>query len=413
MAERLESRNLLLTERGKKWLEQFAPVDRELAEKLVSSLTLVSHSEFERALQAILEDQVARREGPVSFYAVREVNTDECYFQQVVNHGTNQLNALAPGTDYGSEARIATLIRNYCKTNPENLLNHPTIEEMRSVKCRTIIFVDDFIGSGERTRQFIQSFWCCPTIASWHSLKYVNIIVGSYSGTVKGVKYVERHKAQVTVVMKRGCPTFTHMPWGKPLKGKISDLCYNYGRKTSKGWWWDGWGATMAALVFEHGCPDNAPALLWAPDDPGKPWIPLFPDRAILSSEKSVFPSEITRRDPITTLLDVGQKKLAQSGALQRRGELGEAILLILALIAQGQRKQIAMSFATGFDERSCAEIVERCIKWGFITRTRRLTEKGYAELRVAKKQRISRFYIPERGEEYYYPRQLRRATRG
>lgn len=413
MAEKLEPRNLLYTERGKEWLEQFAPIDRELAEKLAGSLTLVSHSEFERSIQAILESEVTHRERPVAFYAVREVNPAERYFEQFANRDTNELNALASGTDHGSEARIAAVIRNYCKTDSANLLNHPTIAKMRSTKCRTIIFVDDFIGSGERVWEFLQVFWNEASIASWHSLKYIKFVVVTYSGTVNGIRKIKRHKASVEVVKERGCPTFLDMPWQSKRIVEIVDVCERYGRTTSQGYWWDGYGNVMAALVFEHGCPDNAPAVLWAPNEPSKPWKPLFPNRVILAGEKSVFPLEITRRDPVTVLLDAGQKKLAKSGALQRRGKLGAAILLVLALVAQGQRRQIALSFATGLDERSCAEIVERCIKWGFITRTRRLTENGYAELKAARKQRIPGFDVPGRGEEYYYPQQLRRTARG
>ena len=386
---------------------------RELAEKLVRSLTLVSHSEFERALQAILEDQVARRDGPAAFYAVREVNPAEGYFEQFTNRDTNELNSLASGTDHGSEARIAAMIRNYCKTDPANLLNHPTIDEMRSAKCRTIIFVDDFIGSGERVWELLQAFWKEASLASWHSLKYIKFVVVTYSGTVNGIRKVKRHKAGVEVVKERDCPTFLDMPWQSKRIAEIVDVCERYGCTTSQGYWWDGYGKVMAALVFEHGCPDNAPAVLWAPDEPSKPWKPLLPNRVILSAVKSIFPPEITRRDPITTLLEVGQTRLAQSGALRRRGELGEAILLILALVAQGQSRQIALSFATGLGEKACAEIVERCIKWGFITRTRRLTEEGHAELKAARKLKKPGFDVPGRGEEYYYPRQLRRTTSG
>jgi len=79
MTDKLTSQNLLYTERGKNWQNQFSPEDRKIAEKIVSSLTLVSHSEFERSIQGILEKEVSRRDGPFAFYAVREINPNESY----------------------------------------------------------------------------------------------------------------------------------------------------------------------------------------------------------------------------------------------------------------------------------------------------------------------------------------------
>jgi len=174
-----------------------------------------------------------------------------------------------------------------------------------------------------------------------------------------------------------------------------------------------GYNSVMGTMVFEHGCPNNAPAILWAPSSDKKPWEALFPDRVILAGEKSVFPLEILRQDPLAMLLDIGQKRLANAGALTRRGEMGQAILVILALVAKGHRKQNTLSYATGLNELLCSRIVEKCIKWGFITRSRRLTAKGKSELMAARRLKEGSSLILERGEECYYPRQLRRIARG
>lgn len=404
---------LLYTNRGQKWLAQFAIDDHDVARKIVRSLTLVSHIEFERVIQSSLEAQAEKKENPTAFYAIREVDPSDSYFDVYTDSATGEIDALASGADHGSEARIAAIIRNFCKTDPRNLLNHPTLDQMRTKKCRTIILVDDFIGSGERTKEFIAAFWSDPTITSWHSLGYIKIVVVAYSGTDRGVRVVKRHKAKPVIILERSCPTYTEMPWGKQLRKSVMDVCKIYGSKTTAGYWWKGYGDGMAALVFEHGCPDNTPAILWAPDEPAKPWQPLFPNRAILAGEQSVFPPEIARGDPIVTLVDVGQKKLAQAGQLVRRGKLGETILLILSLLAKGQRKESALGFATGLNQNQCAEIIDRCIRWGFVTSSRRITARGHAELQAARKNRKIRSTPPEKGGEDYFPQQLRRTTRG
>lgn len=404
---------LLYTERGKDWLAQFGAADQEAARKLITSLTLVSHSEFERVTQQALENASIEYEHPIGFFAVREADPGQSYFDQFADPESGQINALVSGADHGSEARVAATIRNYCKTAPDRLLNHPDLDEMRKKKCRTVVLVDDFIGSGKRTSEFIDAFWADPTFVSWMSLHYVGIVVVAYSGTEKGIKRVEGHKAKPALVIERDCPNIKAMPWGQLLRDAVIDVCKRYARRTCKNRFWDGFGHDLTALVFEHGCPNNVPAILWAPTTVKKPWTPLFPNRAIMAGEKSVFPPEIVRGDALVTLLDVGQKKLASSGQLIRRGENGELILLVLALIAKGQRRQSTLSFATGLNRQTCAQIMQRCIKWGFLTPSLRLTDRGRAELAAAKEQGKVYAGVLERGDKYYFPKQLRRAARG
>jgi len=43
------TKQLLLTSRGERWLQNFYEADRTLARDLASTLNLVSHNEFERA----------------------------------------------------------------------------------------------------------------------------------------------------------------------------------------------------------------------------------------------------------------------------------------------------------------------------------------------------------------------------
>jgi len=404
---------LLHTERGRNWLAQFGAGDQDEAERIVTSLTLVSHSEFEMVIQASLERLSSGHEQPIAFYAVREVDEQKSYFELYTDSETGKVNALVSGSDHGSEARVAAAIRNYCRADPDRSLNHPSLDEMRDRKCRTVVLIDDFIGSGKRTAEFIDSFWIDPTFVSWLSLKYLKLVVVAYSGTERGVKRIRKHKAGPEIVIERDCPTFKDMPWVRPLRNAVLDVCKRYGRRTSKSRFWDGFGHELTALVFEHGCPNNAPAILWAAPTRKKPWKPLFPNRVIFAGEKSVFPLEIVRGDPLLTLRDVGQKKLASSGQLARRGEKGQTILLILALIAKGQRKQSALGFATGLNRETCTEITERCIKWGFLTPAIRLTDRGRAELAAAREQGKVYAGVLERGDAYYFPKQLRRAARG
>ena len=87
--------------------------------------------------------------------------------------------------------------------------------------------------------------------------------------------------------------------------------------------------------------------------------------------------------------------------------------MLFRSLIAQGQRKRSALSYATGLSKKLCSRIVEKCIKWDFITRSCRLTKKGKAELEAARKSIDAQSIIPDKGNECYYPKLLRGSTHG
>lgn len=423
MSDISDSKKLIHTEQGKKWLAQFDPMDQDIAIAIANNLTLISHVEFERNLLQKLEDIASSIKGDVGFFTVRELKKNKndfgCYenvipfYSQVTSDDGKSVNALASSSDQGSEARIAQIIRQLCKSNPKKYLNHPTIDFLRNERCDAIIFVDDFIGSGGRVRDFLTSFWLEPTIVSWLSGKQIGFHVITYSGTEEGISYAKRHKSKPKIHIYRDAPTFNSFSWGNQKKESVKKLCQKYGRianKKRKNMWW-GYNDGMVAIVFEHGCPNNTPAILWEPDFQGSGWKGLFPNRTISSAIASVFPPEVVRGDPIQILIEAGQSKLANSGALLRRGIIGQTILVALGLIAKGQRKRSTLSFATGLSVEDCERLIGTCIKWHFITVQRRITPKGLAELNAARKLKIGQLDSLDKGTNYYYPKQLREAA--
>ncbi|MFA0612256.1 hypothetical protein [Vibrio sp. 10N.222.49.B4] len=423
MNAELNAKKLIYTSQGKAWLEQFEVIDRELAIFVSNKLTLVSHIEFERNLIKTLEDVSSNYDGCVGFFSVRELEKKQSqsmfdcdaipFYSQVSSDDGISVNALSPSSDQGSEARIAQIIRQFCKIQPEKYLNHPSLESLRNNKCDVVIFVDDFIGSGNRVREFLTSFWIEPSIVSWLSGKQMKFHVVAYSGMDEGICNVEVHKSKPAVSIYRDAPTYDSFLWGKSRKEKIKSFFIKYGRIANKKRkkMWCGYKEGLGAIVFEHGCPNNTPAIFWEPDFKGSGWKGLFPNRAVSSEVASVFPPEIVSGDPVEILIDVGQIKLAKSGLLSRRGEAGKVLLTVLALIAKGQKKRSSLSFATGLNVNDCERLIDLCIRWGFITVNRRLTPKGIAELNVVRKWRSRNFKPLDKGTDYYYPVQLRETT--
>lgn len=398
------------TDRGRAWLSQFDAEDQELATRLLGALTLVSHSAFERALQALLLSEAEKVDGPVALYATRESEPDVDYFDTMADPDDPfaALSSVAEGADLGSEARIATLIRNLSKASPEKLLNHPSLETLRAKRARSIFVVDDIIGSGKRTSDFLRSMWQSASITSWHSRHQIGFRAVAFTGTDMGIRRVGALRSKPLIVIARDCPTFSDLPWNGEIEDAITALCDRYGRRTSRPRMRLGFAETMAALVFEHGCPNNTPSILWAPQSAKSNWRPLFPDRTVLPEVASAFPPDILARDPVAILTDMADGETQVPPAILGDAPLGMTTTTVLALVANGVRSRAALSFATGYDAWACTELLDRCVARGYLSATLRLTAAGRAELSSDGRSvdRLGR--VPPIGDDDYYPKQLR-----
>ena len=403
---------LHLTERGQKWLVQFDASDRPVARSLLEALTLVSHNEFERALDRMIRAKAAEFDGPIGLYATREVPpaSTQSYFEFASSPDTPDglLSAVASGNDLGSEARVAALIRAISRSLPTKFLNHPTVDALRAEKVDAIIVVDDLVGSGTRTNRFLDRLWQNSTIKSWWSREDIKFGVVAYAATSGGMHYVRKHKCEPEVVFERLSPTLDDLPWLRATRENLASLLTKYGKRTSKRSMSLGYKRSSALLVFEHGCPNNVPSVLWAPSTADRPWIPLFPSRTILPAEQSAFPPEIVRRDPVLVLNAAGQTRLAAQWEANRTEPLGQDAITLLALLAKRFRAIEALAFATGLPMLRCLKVIEDCIAWGLVTPAHRLTERGRAELHATGALKIHAEELPDIGSDEYYPKVLR-----
>jgi len=129
--------------------------------------------------------------------------------------------------------------------------------------------------------------------------------------------------------------------------------------------------------------------------------------------DASAFPPELAIPPASAVLRGVRQTRLARSGALSRRGPIGETILVLLGLIAKRVRKRSALAHASGLTIDECTAVIERCISWKFLTPALRLTDRGNAELHYARRMGGKPATLPRLGSDDYYPRQLRGSGHG
>lgn len=318
----------------------------------------------------------------------------------------DSVNSTPRGVDMGSEARIATLIRNHVRSNPKKFLNHPNVDEMRKKKCNAVYFIDDFIGSGDRVTSYLLDFYDHPTIRSWYSYHAFTAEVLVYSGTDAGIKRVRKTKMNPHVEIVRTCPTLSTLLLNDADKAALIDLCSRYARGYKLGFPL-GYDKVGALLVFEHSCPNNCPKIFWGGSDSGK-WRPLFPGKAVVTEMRDVFPPEILRHEPVHVLIAAGERRIAQSARVVVSHPLPAEWLAALALFSKGVRRLDAIEAATGMSHTNSASVVEKCVAAGLLTQRWRLTDQGRAELRAAQRAKRPKMALPKESEEDYYPLALR-----
>lgn len=413
----MEHFELRETEAAQAWIEQFDAADRPIASLLLESLIFVDTTDLHRGIRDVVKENLGEQGRPVALYAVREapkpppdahreprkLRYEKPYFDP--DDDTIRPDAVASGARVGSEGDLAHLIRDVaCEFGANRALDHPSIHAMRSTKCPRIILVDDIIGSGKRTREFVDWFCDHKTIRSWLSLRYVQIVVVAYAGVDKQRTRLARHRfvsdAACHQLIRQG-----RLFWTEHQRSVIKWLCRKYASATSRPRWPLGFGEAFTCLVFEHKCPNTAPAILWA--DKKSTWKALFPARPGLDESAWPVPANQSRRDSMF-LEAIGQEKLSVVDWQEHFSGTGRLRVLLLAAIAKKLHRPQVLSEYLEVSVARATTLIEECRKQGWIDATPRITKAGIRVLDYARKLGVLEDEEVELKTEFYFPRTLR-----
>lgn len=439
--------NLVDSEIARLWLENFKEEDVDYARELAESITLVSTSEVEGGLDArIAEVSQSHKSGSIALFGAREVDplvpedaeppfgwtgkTRSVYVdgekRQVLlrwfrnKHLQTPVSYFGDGKDKtpsrsragvptGSEAMIGTLIRDICERNGKaKWLDHPSINQMLQTKSKTIVLLDDIIGSGTRIRTFIRSFFDHPTIRSWFSLKLFKVHVACYAATTCQLDSLASHprieKVHCCVPLHAGDST-----WNVATRNRIVKLCRDYAGQTTRPELALGYKDAFTNICFDYKCPNTAPAILWAGGG-RQNWKPLFSVRPRLDIKdwpKSLDDNERQKR----VLNAIRQKKLSDAIQQPSLTDSDRQIIVVLGLISRGIRTTQKICSALQIPESTCVAILGRCRALGLIANMR-VTQAGRNEIRFAKKRNRNRKRDMQDDNRYYYPMSLRASKR-
>lgn len=234
-----------------------------------------------------------------------------------------------------SAGRIAHSLKNLERDLPKYVELTPRLESMREKKIRHIVFVDDFVGTGDRFANSWRST-VPPSIKSWCSRGWCKVWFITFAAQEKGIKRIVRNVrplslAQIRVNLTIDKSFFLEsksmqsvlQKYGKPLGGTRQAM---------------GYGGMASPVIFQYGCPNNVPLIFWKrPTKASRiKWRPLFPDRSVAPDVYPLFNEDLARGAMPEELWMTGHHQLALN-ILEKISQYKEShqILLILGLLSK------------------------------------------------------------------------------
>ena len=297
----------------------------------------------------------------------------------------------------GSEGVMANILTQFEKGRGKDVVLSPGPDTFRKKRIRRLILVTDFIGSGKRATTYLNSAWRIASVRSWWSRRSVGGLsfeVIAYAGTAEGIARIERHPCRTKVHVILQCPTIRTI-FPPTMAVVMEDLCERYAETETEPL---GFGQTGALLAFDHGMPNNAPAILWRPVRKG---APLFPGRTTVS-----------RGSPFRMVTKV-MREQERLQLAARSAEIGKPVppidveTIVLSALRRSPRHDEALSGRLGLTLEQVDQALERLRGWGAIDANRQLTERGrLAVKRLAKSE--SKVPLPNGVSGPYFPESLR-----
>jgi hypothetical protein len=286
----------------KNWLDQFDVPDSYLAEYMLKKVRYVGFEEFESWLQSEITELLTSLKSSSG-------KSDSVALFPVTKSMANKFNeGKEPKAANDSSGRIGHSLRNIERRLPKNVELSPRLESMKACKVKHIVFVDDLIGTGERFTKFWKTVH--KSIKSWHSRGWCKIWLVSFAAHENGMKRIVREINALNIeniqVNLRFSTSFIDS--NKDLK----ELCRKYGKRLTGGNSVVSFGKQLSPIVFQHGCPNNAPGIFWCEGTKStRNFFPLFPNRSIPETLYPLFLNELGLSESAEDLWIARQYKAA------------------------------------------------------------------------------------------------------
>ncbi|MEU1232562.1 hypothetical protein [Micromonospora aurantiaca] len=398
------------TAAGQRWLTNFTEQERGVAALLIDSLHFVDDATVRAGLTGALH--AAAYEKPAALVPIRDLD----------DFGLGpSLSSLLPTAfeDFdpvqgllgapGSEALAANLLRNVAFKDPSFLGPASSLADLRDRRCRSIVFVEDYSGSGGQCLKYVGSWLRNKTIKSWKSYGFIRVHVLLYAASAEAFERIRADPRIASVTVVEQAPSLGYAGWSPDQEQAVRALCVKYAQSKLFAL---GFGGSGGLMVLQHTIPNNLPHILWQTGRRKRSagaWEPFLPDRKF-PPDLIAFAAEPHRpeADYLSAAERLGGSALAAAVARTTESDL-QSLILTLGACAGGTRHTTRLVAETGMPKAKVEHALATLHRLGMTDEQNRVTDEGWQELRRRQwRQRGSRFMLQGRAEPYY-PRSLRR----
>ena len=399
------------TDEGRAWLRNFATEDLATARLILDSLRVPSEHEIRVGLLDKLNEIRGLPRKPILALPIRSLR----------DFAGSQPNPVAyrdflPHADIsampGSEAIAANIIRDMVgirSTRPEFLHPASSITDLRTNRCRTLLLVDDYSGSGSACINYVKCWLRNSTIRSWRSFGWLEVHVLLFAASSVAVKRIKRANILNGLHIVESAADFDNSGWKGDEIRSATDLCerYTQPRRRAQGEAL-GYKSSKGLFVMQHTVPNNLPAIFLQTKGPKNGnWNALFPSRTFPAALQRKLAGYKARSDFTPLAHAFPDRALLE--ALISEGRIPEGpYLMVLSLIAGRSGTDETMAGILSTSTIQIRDIRVALRGWGLIDAKNHLTDAGWETLRQARmRPRHVRFGLIGK-DEPYYPQQLR-----
>ncbi len=355
----------------------------------------------------VLSKKRSSRRKRIALFAEREYAESSAFDSKLMPDGLGRMRMRAYGrvgrapvnpkrgsTRVGSEGHIASIISQTCETWKTSFMNHPGPDRIRAASkpANTIAIVTDFIGSGKRVRDMLDTFWHVPSVRSWLSGRHIKFIVIAAAATAAGAGAVKRHRTNPEVIHTHTVPTVAdhHISY---LATQWQDLIDRYGPAKGRGAGRTGFGELGALVAFNYRIPNNTPAIIHSGDSE---WNALYVGSA---------PSDLRPAFGMRSMKEVVAQAAENNGVAIADGILAnDASEILLLSLLRGRwhpGTEVTLSQRTGINVPDVVDILQAAKNKGLVTESGRLTDAGQALLGAARRTNRTRPLVKSSATSY------------
>jgi len=210
------------TQPGQAWLSNFVGPDIPTATVLLDSLRFVSLTQLRDGLASRLKDLIERRQLPAPAVVLPERGMKDFKLDREHQKAPVAYCDFHPGEPIsatpGSEAFVGMVLRDLpgirrLEADPDWIPPNKSLDELRDLRCRSIVLVTDYIGTGNRVLTLAAALLRNRRIRSWRSFHWVDVYVVAFAASPEAIARVHDSPQVSEAWSVEGAPTLESTSW--------------------------------------------------------------------------------------------------------------------------------------------------------------------------------------------------------